>query len=161
MFEKQSKEYFEIYKNYTKFKFLCLWIKFYWNTAMSILLSIAYGCFQSYNSRVSSYDRDYMATKTKIFTLWCFTENKFADLWPTALWRTFFPPIFLQFGGGRHLRSTSPLQVNWINIAFLWARSHVRTTRSSRQSNIFYVRTKWKESCGLLMHIIYSQESFI
>ena len=55
-------------------------IKLFWNTATSIHLNI-YGCCQAMTAELSSYNRDYMDGKFKIFTIWSFKE-KFANLCP-------------------------------------------------------------------------------
>lgn len=56
----ENKKIFYDIENHMKFKFWCPQIKFYWNTAMSII----YSCH-----------RDLRSTKFKIFTIWPFTEN--------------------------------------------------------------------------------------
>ena len=54
-------------------------IKFYWNTDMPIYLCIICGCFWTTMTKLNSCDQDHMAQKRKIFTVWLFTEKKFAN----------------------------------------------------------------------------------
>lgn len=44
------------------------------------LLGIVYGCFYITTAELSSCDRDHMAHKLKIVTIWPLRENKFAKL---------------------------------------------------------------------------------
>lgn len=47
-------------------------IKFYWNIATLMCLYIVCGCFCTTAIVLNSYNRDYVATKHKIFIIWCF-----------------------------------------------------------------------------------------
>lgn len=69
--------------NYMKFKFKHIKIMFYWSIATVIKLCIVYGFFHATMAESSICNRNGMAAKPKIFTIWPFIE-KFANLWFTA-----------------------------------------------------------------------------
>lgn len=94
-----------------KFKFQCLYIRFYWNTAMPICLCIGCGCSHAQAAELRPYIvlssphtavqhiRSHNCTviarfclvpaKPKIFSVWPFTEN-LASLCPRWFIHTFF-----------------------------------------------------------------------
>lgn len=50
----QKKNKFAAHENYMKFKFQCSQIKFYWNTAISLHLYIAFCSFHTESAELSS-----------------------------------------------------------------------------------------------------------
>ena len=50
-------------------------ITFCWNIATPIHLYIVCGCFGIITAELNSCDRDHLARKAKIFTIWPFTET--------------------------------------------------------------------------------------
>lgn len=54
---------------------MSLLIKFYWHMPMPILLCTVCGCFPTTMAELRSCNRDHMACKVILFSVWHFTEN--------------------------------------------------------------------------------------
>lgn len=54
----KEKPYFVICERYVKFKFQCLYIKFYWNTATSFVYELSMAFFWATTEELSGCDRD-------------------------------------------------------------------------------------------------------
>lgn len=68
-------------ENERTFKFLCPYIKFYWNTAMSNHLYIISGCFRTARTKLSSCNRNCLACKTTCLPLPAPGLDNFKKTW--------------------------------------------------------------------------------
>lgn len=59
-------------ENGMKSKFQCLYS---FIGIPCVYLSIFYDCFHASTAELSSFKRNYMTAKLKIFTIWCFIKN--------------------------------------------------------------------------------------